>query len=309
MKGSFKKDDTKDTAETLRVKVAELEKRRQKIQSEIDVYYRNCKTKLNLEYKELIDKHYKEYNEKISELNKRETIIENAEIALSVQKDKLKTDLQSAIDTVEKRSKELDLLIIEYNKKTDDLERKYKDKLTAMDKQIADIISERESIKKTEKTLKDSHSTLTELQNKNQEETIRLNNLIQEVEAKNNSADYFKKELKAKEEDVDRRERAVFEAESSTDIKNKIKEAERIEKEANTILQNANKVAEDNQKEHSVNETKADELVALSASLQALRETLNETKLSLEEKERFLILKDRAIDGKIKTLNELRKQM
>jgi len=306
MKGSFKKDDTQDTVETLRVKVAELEKRRQKIQSEIDVYYRNCKTKLDLEYKELIDKHYKEYNEKIAELNKRETIIENGEIALSVQKDKLKTDLQSAIDTAEKKNIELESLITENKKKIEDIETKYIAKQDALNKQMADIVSEREGIKKTEKILKDAHSNIDVLQKQNQEKSIRLDNLIRDYEGKVNYIDFQKTELKEQVKGLDSKELIMREQE--LDIKHRISNAKEIENKAKVILDTANQISEENKKESTKLKAESDTLNTLSVSLSELRNTLTEKELSNNEKDRYLILKERTVDGKIRILNELRKK-
>ena len=68
----FKKDDEKETVEMLRTQVSELEKRKKGLQSEIKTFYRNHKSRLDLEYNTLVSKHEKEYKERSTILDIRE---------------------------------------------------------------------------------------------------------------------------------------------------------------------------------------------------------------------------------------------
>jgi len=299
MRGGFKTEQNTAVAqdpkvvERLKKEIKELTTKKSNLNAEIN-------KAIAVKIKELEEKYDKKVSEVISEhtakMNKLETVkteLEKIRVDL-IAKDKTIIEANKLLDkretdVVEKERKAEELRLL-YQGLMDGSGDKFKKQQQEFDSKVASIVVREENLKGKEKEVEDLKINTMQA---NREIAAK----IADAERKNAEADEKISIAIRKEETVDRliEEKRTANEEIlllKKQAESELKEAKAVKKEAVDGLAKILKDKEANSK--------------LSANLQSFQESLLEQEKTLKESKRVIILKNREIDKKIKTLKQLR---
>jgi len=302
--GGFQGSDdgiTKEKVIDLIKNIDVLENRKKNIEKELESFYNDARNKVEKERQGMLNK----LNERSIEFDKQDEQLrvdkkefeeykklENSRLgALKSEIDKQNEGLSEAQQAFLRKHTEFEKETALKTKFFADKEKFYQEKL--------------KEIEEKEKMLKardDSSLTLMEeLQNKG-------------IEIKKKEED-----LKIKEDTLDvKLDKATIlalglEQEKSkykdyeTEIKNKLADADKILKDATNKIANADKLLSEQEAEKARLKAIEDDQVKEKEALSKWRDELNERNISLDERDKALVLREREIDKKIKIIQDLRR--
>lgn len=305
MAGGFQKDISQaDRVEILNTQISELEKRKNNLQSEVETYYRNYKSNLDLEAHKAIKKIESDYSDKIASLDKREDAIKKKESFLVSREESLKAETAAILKSAKAKEELAGEVIDRYKDLSFNLETEYKKKAQDLANKASALSEDRERLNKEKESLRIIQDAVREMEKQNTNLRNQISVELENIEARKNYLDYTTKDLASKDNQLSQREKEI----QAKDLELNNRSQAVIKQEAKILESSAmvNQLLDEAKSKIAATEAKDKKIKEDSVKLSDWRDVLNEQQLTSNEKERSLILKERLIDSKIRVLQELR---
>ncbi len=306
MEGGYKENQIsdEDKKNILNAEITELERRKRDLSKEVEDYYRAYKNKLDLDYNTRLGKINDTEAQREIDYKKRLDSLAKKEAFVTSQISSGEAEIKSRLDEADKKIKEGIEAGKNYAKLSEELKAEDKIRLDALADELVKSRQAREDISKEKAIVKEIQDRLLALEKQNQETQRRLDTALKDAESRSNYLVYLEGELKNKEAgntalsdslnakklNLDNRESEIVKKEENT--KKLLEEAQQLANENKIIQETLNKLISENKEQ--------------SEKLTTWRDELDEKDISAKEKERYLLIREREIDGKIRILQKLR---
>ncbi len=295
-----------DKKNILNAEISELERRKGILSKEIEDHYRIYKNRLDLEYNTRLKKIEEGNIQRQREIDRQEDNLKQRAAFLENQISSGAAEIKAKIDLADAKIKDADDATNRYAKLSEDIKAEYGIKLSLLKEEQAKTLQEREDLAKEKLIVKDIQEKVATLEKQNQETQRRLEAALKDVESRQAFLVYWEGEIKKKDD-----QNAVIKEELA---KQKLEQDNREvrvaskEEEADRLLGQAQALLKENQEKQALLDKQLLEVKEQGKSLTSWRDELNELQLSLNEQERYYLIREREIDKKIKILQKLREE-
>ncbi|HAG50667.1 MAG TPA: hypothetical protein DCL42_04945 [Deltaproteobacteria bacterium] len=303
MQGGYQQQE-EDKINILNAQVTELERRKKDLSTEIETHYRAYKCRLDVEYntrvKEIEEKHILQQSilkKRESELTKKETFLENKISSTTAQ-------IEDSLKKAEDKIKEAEEFKASYTQMYSKLCAEHEEKIEGIEKREKSFEEERNWLKKEKQLALNIQASAASIEVQNKDLRDRLVADLKNLEGVKSYNKYISDENEKKEEKL---------AKQKTELENKEAQLSTREQAAISLEARAKECASQEKallveiaEKQKVIEGDLEKIKKQGGVLSKWRDELNEQSLTLKEKDRFLVLKEREIDGKIKILKALR---
>ena len=304
MNGGFQGNDsgiTKEKVEEFLKDISVLETRKKNIEKELESFYTDARAKIEKERIVMIS----ELEQKSLDISKKYDKL-SAEIKSFDEYKKLEDSRLGALKfELDQRFEKLEVDNKDYVSKQEEFEKRKEKAIKFFDdkdKFYQEKASELEIKQKELKTRDDSSLALMEELGKKEielkKEADSLTILSKNLDAQ---LDNVAKQILELEQETTKYQN------SNLEMRDKIVKTDIALKDASIKLSDADKLIKDNELKKAELKVMENTLVKDKEALSKWRDELNEKNISLDEKDKSMLLREREIDKKIKILNDLRR--
>jgi hypothetical protein len=302
MQGGFQSEQ--DRVEILNAQIADLERRKKTLSDEIEAHYRAYKNRLDLEYNEKVNKIEDEHIKRQTSLDKREEAIAKRESFIENKITSVSSEIDAKLKESQKKIDEAEKLKDSYLQLKEKIEEEYAKKVAVLESKEKVLETERESLAKEKKIALDIQSSASQLEAKNKETRDRLAVEVKAVEGERAYNTYISDENKKKE--IELSYAKEISDKRDADLNARERGVVKLEEEADKKMDQANMILSEAKTQKEALDVKEEKLKVQGEEFAKWRDDLNEQHLTLKEKDRFLVIKEREIDTKINILKKLR---
>jgi len=295
-----------DKKNILNAEIAELERRKGNLSKETESYYREYKNRLDLDYNIKVKKIEKDNSQKETESKRNEENFVKRKAFLDNQISTGEAQIKTALELAQKKSAEAVAAGNRYAELSENLKIEYNGKYKLLEEELFKIKQEREELSKEKAIIKNIQDGLVALEKQNQETQRRLDSALRDVESRQSYLIYWEGEIEKKEkENISLK---VILDNQKIDLNNRESKIEEVEKETKKLFNRAEQLDKENKKKQESLDLQITDLKKQGENLASWRDELNETQLTLSEKDKYYVIREREIDAKIRILKALREE-
>jgi chromosome segregation ATPase len=295
-----------DKKNILNAEIAELERRKGNLSKETESYYREYKNRLDLDYNIKVKKIEKDNSQKETESKRNEENFVKRKAFLDNQISTGEAQIKTALELAQKKSAEAVAAGNRYAELSENLKIEYNGKYKLLEEELFKIKQEREELSKEKAIIKNIQDGLVALEKQNHETQRRLDSALRDVESRQSYLIYWEGEIEKKEkENISLK---VILDNQKIDLNNRESKIEEVEKETKKLFNRAEQLDKENKKKQESLDLQITDLKKQGENLASWRDELNETQLTLSEKDKYYVIREREIDAKIRILKALREE-
>jgi len=295
-----------DKKNILNAEIAELERRKGNLSKETESYYREYKNRLDLDYNIKVKKIEEDNSQKETESKRNEENFVKRKAFLDNQISTGEAQIKTALELAQKKSAEAVAAGNRYAELSENLKIEYNGKYKLLEEELFKIKQEREELSKEKAIIKNIQDGLVALEKQNHETQRRLDSALRDVESRQSYLIYWEGEIEKKEkENISLK---VILDNQKIDLNNRESKIEEVEKETKKLFNRAEQLDKENKKKQESLDLQITDLKKQGENLASWRDELNETQLTLSEKDKYYVIREREIDAKIRILKALREE-